>query len=195
MVRRYPSQTGDERAVTPVVAVVLLVALVVVLAASVTAATVGYASDLRGPAPTVAQSSGEFERYATGGGRYTDQIVRVTHLAGDPLRVADLELVVDASDACGKSGRLVNLPATGDDLRPTDEYVRGDDVFDNAYDAVEGPIGTGDVDDDGTWSAGETAQFRLATSECPLDAGERFTVRLVHTPTGAVLVEESMTAS
>lgn len=177
---------------TPVVGVVLLVGLVLVLATAVSAATVAAAGDLTDPAPTVAQASGEYDRYGAGGGRYTEQVIRVTHVAGDTLSVANLELAVDASDACGKTGRLVNLPVAGDDPRPTSEYVRGEDIFDNAANAVEGPIGTGDVDDDGEWSAGETAQFRLSTSECPLEPGEHITVRVVHTPTNAVVVTQSI---
>jgi len=163
---------------------------VLLLAASISVTAVGYAGGLTEPAPAVSQTSGEYDHYATGGGRYTEQVIRVTHVAGDTLTVASLELVVDASAACGKTGRLVNLPIAGDDPRPTNRYVRGDDVFDNAANAVEGPIGTGDVDDDGEWSAGETAQFRLSTSECHLESGDEIAVRLVHTPTDAILVDQ-----
>jgi FlaG/FlaF family flagellin (archaellin) len=184
--------TDADRAVTPVVGVALLVGLVLLLATAVSAATVAVAGDLTDPAPTVSQTSGEYDRYASGGGRYTEQVIRVTHVAGDTLTVSNLELAVDASDACGKAGRLVNLPAAGDDPRPTSEYVRGEDIFDNAANSVEGPIGTGDVDDDGEWSAGETAQFRLSTSECPLEPGDSITVRVVHTPTDAVVVTQQI---
>jgi len=186
--------SATERALSPVVGVVLLVGLTLLLAATVSATALGFADDLTGAAPTVAQSSGTYERYASGGGRYTEQVVRVTHEGGDTLTVADIALVVDASDACGKTGRLVNLPAEGDDPRPTSEYVRGDDVFDNAANSVEGPIGTGDVDDDGEWSAGETAQFRLATRACRVDAGDALVVRIVHTPTDAVVVDQPIRA-
>jgi len=176
------------------VGTVLLVGLALLLAAAVSATALGFADELTGVAPTVAQSSGTYERYASGGGRYDEQVVRVTHEAGDTLTVRDIEIAVDASDACGKTGRLVNLPASGDDPRPTGEYVRGDDVFDNAANSVEGPIGTGDVDDDGEWSAGETVQFRLSTRECPLDTGDRFTVRVVHIPTDSVVIDQPVRA-
>jgi len=189
-----PPSTSD-RALSPVVGVVLLVGLTLLLAATVSVTALSYGDELTEPAPTVAQSSGTYDRYAAGGGRYDEQVVRITHEGGDTLTVADFELVVDASDACGKTGRLVNLPAEGDDPRPTSEYVRGDDVFDNAADSVEGPIGTGDVDDDGEWSAGETAQFRLATRACSVGRGETFTVRVVHTPTDTVVVTHRLNGS
>jgi len=179
-----------ERALSPVVGAVLLVGLTLLLAATLSATALGLTDELTGPAPVVSQSSGTYERYASGGGRYTEQVVRITHEGGDTLTVADLELVVDASDACGQTGRLVNLPADGDDPRPTSRYVRGDDIFDNSADSVEGPIGTGDVDDDGEWSAGETAQFRLATRSCRVEPGDTVVVRIVHTPTGATVVDQ-----
>ncbi|WP_324663865.1 type IV pilin [Haloarcula sediminis] len=184
----------DDRAVSPVVGSAVLVALALVLAATASATALGFADGLAAPAPTVAQSSGTYDRYAVGGGRYTGQVVRVTHEGGDTLTVADIELVVDASGACGQTGRLVNLPAEGDDPRPASRYVRGDDIFDNSANSVEGPIGTGDVDDDGEWSAGETAQFRLATRACRVDSGDRLVVRIVHAPTDTVVVDQRITA-
>lgn len=184
----------DDRAVSPVAGSVVLVGLALLLAATASATALGFADGLAPPAPTVAQSSGTYDRYAVGGGRYDEQVVRVTHEGGDTLTVADIEIVVDASDACGQTGRLVNLPAEGDDPRPTSEYVRGDDIFDNSANSVEGPIGTGDVDDDGEWSAGETAQFRLATRACRLDSGDRLVVRIVHTPTDTTVVDQRITA-
>jgi len=176
-----------DRATTPVVAVALLAGITLLLAATVSATALGFTDQLTGAAPIVSQSSGTYDRYAAGGGRYDEQVVRITHEGGDTLTVSNLEIAVDASGACGKSGRLVNLPAEGDDPRPASRYVRGDDIFDNSANAVEGPIGT---DDDGEWTAGETAQFRLATSECRLDRGDSITVRVVHTPTNAVVISE-----
>ena len=187
---QLPPRWPTDRALSPAVGVVLLVGLAVVLAATASATALGFADELTGTAPTVAQSSGAYERYAAGGGRYTEQVIRITHEGGDTLTVADLELVVDASDACGKTGRLVNLPAEGDDPRPASEYVRGDDIFDNSANSVEGPIGTGD----GEWSAGETAQFRLAKRACSVDESDRLVVRIVHTPTGAVVVDQPIRA-
>lgn len=183
-----------DRALSPVVGVVVLVGLTLVLAVTVSATAMGFTDELTGPAPTVAQSSGTYDRYAAGGGRYDEQVVRITHEGGDTLTVANLELVVDASDACGQTGRLVNLPAEGDDPRPTSRYVGGDDIFDNSANSVEGPIGTGDVDDDGEWSAGETAQFRLATRACRVDSGDTLVVRIVHTPTGTTVVDQPIRA-
>jgi FlaG/FlaF family flagellin (archaellin) len=179
-----------SRASATVIGTVLLVAVVVVLSATAATYILGASGDTPRPAPTVAQSSGEFVPQAGDSGG----VVRITHLGGDTLTVSALEIVVDAQASCGKVGRLVNLPAPGGDPRPTSEFVRGDDIFDNSYNSVSGPIGEDGVSVDGEWSSGETATFRLASTECSLASGETITVRVVHTPTNTVIIRESLTA-
>lgn len=181
----------SSRAVSSVLSTVLLVAVVVVLAATVSVFVLDIGDGVESEAPVVSQSSGELRADAAGS---DDQTVRLTHQVGDTLRVRNLEIAVDAERACGKSGRLVNLPAPGGDPQPTSTYVRGDDLFDNSANSVTGPIGEDGVTVDGTWSAGETATFRIANGACSLSPGERITVRVVHTPSGAVLIEQVLTA-
>ena len=93
--------------------------------------------------------------------------------------------------AAGKTGRLVNLPAPGGDPVPESEYVRGDDLFDNSYNSVGGPIGEAG----GQWGPGATASFRIAGTPCQVDAGETITVRVVHTPTESVVIREILSVS
>ena len=185
--------TDDSaRGVTSVVSTVLLVAVVVVVAATLSVFVLDFGDDVETAAPVVSQSSGELRADITGD---DDQIVRLTHQAGDTLRVADLQIAVDARTACGKAGRLVNLPAPGGDPQPTATYVEGDDIFDNSANSVSGPIGEDGRPVDGTWSAGETATFRIANGACSLDPGDPVTVRVVHTPSEAILIEKRLTAS
>jgi FlaG/FlaF family flagellin (archaellin) len=165
-----------------------MVAVVVVLAAVVGTVALDLQSEMDETAPAVAQSSGELVADVDGS---DDQTVRLTHLGGDELVASELEIVVDARAACGKSGRLVNLPAGGGDPQPTEEYVRGDDLFDNSANSVGGPIGRAG----GTWMAGETTSFRIANSECSLSAGDAITVSVVHTPSDSVVIEQRLTAS
>ncbi|SEN47660.1 flagellin (archaellin), FlaG/FlaF family [Halorientalis persicus] len=177
----------SSRAVTPVVSNVLLVATVVVLAATISVLALGFTEETTETGPVVGESSGNL---VTQEG-YDGGIVRLNHIAGDTLTVSNLEIVVDAQDACDKTGRLVNLPASGGDPVPTSKFVRGDDVFDNSYNSVGGPIGEAR----GEWEAGETATFRLAKSECQLDNGDEIIVRVVHTPTNSVVIKETLTAT
>ncbi|QGN07661.1 type IV pilin [Halorhabdus sp. CBA1104] len=177
----------SSRAATPVVGNILLVAIVVVLAATAATFALGVAEDGTQPGPIVGQSSGELLiQDGYDGGK-----VNITHVAGDTLSASDLEIAVDAQAACGKSGRLVNLPADGGDPQPESEYVRGEDIFDNSANAVGGPIGEAG----GQWTAGETATFRIAGTPCQLNSGETITVRVVHTPTNAVVIEQTLSAT
>lgn len=164
-----------------------MVAVVVTLAATISMFALGFADDVNQSAPIVGQSSGELVPQD----RDTGGTVKITHIAGDTLSASNLEIAVNARDACGKSGRLVNLPASGGDPVPTSEYVHGDDIFDNSYNSVGGPIGVAG----GQWQAGETAIFRLASSECELNSGESITVRVVHTPTNSVVINQILTAT
>ncbi|RSD35904.1 MAG: hypothetical protein CI952_658, partial [Methanohalophilus sp.] len=92
-------------------------------------------------------------------------------------------------------GTLHNFPIEGDDPNPTSEYVSGDDVFDNSHNSIEGSIGTGDVDDDGMWSTGEYVMFRIPSTEVYLNSGDAVYVKIIHTPTNTVIIEETLTAS
>lgn len=175
-----------SRAVSPVIGNILIISIVVILAATVSVFALGFIDEVNEPGPIVGQSSGELvAQDGDDGGK-----VNITHIAGDTLSVSNLEIAVNAQDACGKSSRLLNLPASGGDARPTDEFVRGDDVFDNSFNSVGGPIGEAG----GQWQAGETATFRLASSECELNSGEIITVRVAHTPTNSVVIKQTLSS-
>jgi FlaG/FlaF family flagellin (archaellin) len=161
-----------------------MVAVVVVLASTVSVFAFGFTGDVNQPAPIVAQSSGELVYDRPGS---NDQIVRLTHVAGDGLDVSELEIAVDATEACGKHSRMVNLPTNT--LGPAN--YNGDDIFD--YFSPDG--GQLDTSADGTWSAGETATFRLANTECELNDGDTVVIRVVHTPTNSVIIKETLTAT
>ena len=182
-------QRVSARGVTSTVAVVLLVAVTVIVAATVSATVLGLGSELREPGPTVGESSG---RLVADAGGSSDQIVRLTHEAGDPVPVGEIEVVVRIP-VCDAEGRLVNLPAEGGDL--DDKYDEGDDVFDNSANSVSGPIGEDGRTVDGEWTAGETAEFRIAKGECDIGAGDTVVVRVVHEPSGSVVMKQRLTAS
>lgn len=184
---------STNRGVSSSVAVVLLVAVTVLVAATVAATAFGFGADLRQPGPVVAESSGRLVADVTGGpAGGSDQTVAITHEAGDTLDVSEIEIAVRA---CGMQGRLVNLPAQGGDPNPTGEYVEGDDLFDNSFNSVTGPIGEDGTTVDGRWTAGETATFRIANGACSLAPGDRATARVVHEPTGTVVIDETLTAT
>jgi flagellin-like protein len=179
----------DENGVSPVVGILLMIAITIVLGASLAFFAIGF--EMQEPAPFVAHSSGELVRDVYGS---VDQRVYLYHEGGESIDVSNIEFVV-SFEKNDMQGRLLNFPIEGDDPNPTSEYVRGDDVFDNSDNSVEGSIGTGDVDDDGVWSAGEYVMFRITNSAVSLNSGDVVYVKVIYIPTNTVVIEETLTAS
>lgn len=166
-----------------------MVAIVVILAATISVFTLGFIDEADQPGPIVGQSSGELVPQSGS----DDGIVRIIHVAGDTVRVSDMEVVVDASDACGKRGRLVDLPVPsgGNDIDQSN--IEGDDIFDQrayGFDAVPGP----NAIHRSKYTAGEQIAFRITGGPCSITPGDEVTVLVVHTPTNSIVIEETLTA-
>lgn len=177
------SPPTSDRAATPVVGVVLLVGLTVLLA-SVAAATVGFESARREPAPQVRLDA---ELSATDGWP-EGQRLRLVHEGGDTLAVADLAVVV-AFERTGARARLSGFPTR----RLVGEHVRGADLFDRTYAGVDGELDAAHTDE--RWTAGEAASVRIAQNELDVRSGDRAAVRVIHRPSGAQLVRVEVRAS
>lgn len=173
---------GRERAVTPVIGVILTVAIVVVLAAVVGTSVLAYSGYLEDPAPRIGESTAKLVPNVAGG---DDQIVQMTHVAGDEVEVTDLDVVVDATEACGETVRLLDPTTTNVD--PDD--IEGTNILSD-YE-LAGVFGTGSNE---VWSPGTNAELRLASSECDISSGETVVVRVVHTPSKTVIIDETLTA-
>lgn len=168
--------SGQSRALPAV----MMAAITIALGSGVSAYMLGLTSGLDEEAPTIGQTSGALE--AVDGGYQ----VRILHVAGDVVTVSGLEVIVDATDACGKRARLVGLPT--DRIGPDD--VEGASIFSPAG-LEAGALGTGG---DGEWSAGERLQFGIDGDRCEIEPGESVTVRVVHVPSDAVLVRADIPA-
>lgn len=178
----------DGRGVSSVIGTILLVAVVVLLAVTVTIFALGFTERTTEVGPTIGESTGTLESNGAGS---DNGFVRITHLAGDTVSVSDLEIAVDATAACGKRGRLVELPAdTRTGIDPSN--VEGDNLFDGSPPQFVG--GTNALHESAL-SAGETLQFRIPNSKCSVAEGEEVVVSLVHVPTNTVLVEETVRAT
>ena len=178
----------DDRAVSPVIATILMVAVLVVLSATASTVFLGVGSELRDPAPTIAQSSGTLvAQEGTDGG-----IVTITHVAGDTVPVSELAV---ASDACGERERLVNLPEdpSNNAGRFADTNVASGDISESIVSGgFEADLRALDSRTDNDFSAGSALQFRLTGGACPLDPGDRVIVRVVHAPSNSVLVTKTL---
>lgn len=186
-----------RRAVSPVLSTVLMVAVVVVLGATISVFAFTFLDSVDDPAPNIAQTSGAFvPQDGDDGG-----IVQITHEAGDSVRVSDIEIAVRAACAGGtKQGRIVNLPAgSGNDIDESDGQIEGDNIFDErSLTTISNKVSG--VDDGGAllhneaYDAGETILFRIPSGDCTLESGSEVSVRVVHTPSEAVIIEQELTA-
>lgn len=181
---RAEAATRDpDRAVSPVVGVVLLVALTALLS-SVALATVGFD---RARLQSTPQAHLSAELSATDG--WPDgQRLRLVHEAGDTLAVADLAVVVEF-DAVDAQTRVREFPTR----RLTGDHVRGPTLFDRTYAGVDGELDAAHTD--GQWESGETASLRVAQRAYDVRPDDRAVVRVVHRPTGAGIAEIEVVAS
>lgn len=175
-----------ERGVSSVIAVVLLVAITIIVATTISAFALGLVGELEDPPPYIAESSGEFEP--------GNQTVQLTNIAGDSVDIEELEIIVRATGpSLDAEARLVNLPSTSSRL--LNENIEGnDDLIDQSFGSAELIV------DDGVkaWSAGRTIEFQInvggADFRDPPKHGnpdaEELEIVVIHTPSGTTLVEE-----
>ena len=183
----------DSRAVAPVIGVLVLVATTVVASALVAVVALGPGGVTAGGDRSAASTSpSRFTVTAEGGSQH----VTVRYLAGPPLAVSSLEVVVEAD---GRSGRLVDLPAGrgercfGD---PDDvlgrENVANETIFSRACGDASGAITA--KESDGVWEPGETATVTVKVADSggvTLDPGD--TVRVAVVDASAVVGEATAT--
>lgn len=187
----------QNRAVTPVISTILMIAIVVGLAATISVFVLDFTEDLDDPAPNVGQSTGSFlAQDGNGGG-----IVKLTYVAGDPVKISDLEISVRAECKVGtRQGRIVNLPAGSyNAIRQSDGQIEGDEIFDESSlniidNQVEGIDNGGALLQGGEYTAGDTIIFRIAKSDCELTQGSEMSVRVIHNPSQSVIIDKDLIA-
>ncbi len=182
----------QDRAVTPVIAIILMVAVLFVLAAAISVSFFGVAEDINEPAPNVADTKGEFE--IEGDWRGT-QIVQITHVAGDNIAVGQVEIAVQASGPdVDSEARLVNLPAESTTF-DSENLEDSDNLID------DGNVNRNNIiidDDSNVWAAGDTITFRINTGEADFRDGEdpeadKLEVTIIHTESNTILSENTFT--
>jgi len=173
-----------------------MVAIVVILAATISVFALGFTDEANQPGPVVGQSSGEF---VGDNGGSNNQIIRITHIAGDSISVSNMEVVVSA---CGETARVVNLPA--ERRTPTSvPFDKGINFEGNRELLSEGQFFGGQFWDAGvlhedtsnTFNSGKSFELRITTGECEVDSGDEVQVQVVHTPTNSVVIKETLTAT
>lgn len=177
----------DEKAMSPVVGIMLMIAITIVL--GVILIFFATAFEMQEPAPFVVHSSGELVRDVDGA---DDQKIYLYHEGGDPIKVSDIEIVVDATKCCGMKDRIVNLPARDSNMNPKlgeQNIAEDSDLISKTTNYCGGAIAKE------YFSVGEKLWFRINNGQCSLEKGDQITVKIIHTPTNTIVIEETLTAS
>lgn len=165
------------------IAEVLLVGVVVVIGLVLITLTLGLVEDVDSPAPVVSQTSGVVAPTADG------QTIEITHVAGDTVRLSNVEIDVDATAACGERARIVGLPLD-EELYVHPDNVTGAAILSTA-DRSQADYDPGALLDE-RFAAGETIGLRLADA-CSLDPGDEVTITVVHRPRAAIVSRTTVT--
>ena len=187
----------SNRAVSPVVANILIVAIVVILAATISVFALGFVSEQNQPGPVIGESNGALVGDEAGA---DDQIIRVTHVAGDTVDVSEMEIVVRA---CERTTRVVNLPAPTARTASSPTYFPFDGGnFEGDEDLLtEGTVGQSwsagviHEDTDNTFSSGRSFRLRINNGACSLNTGDQVRIQVIHTPTNTVMIRKQLTAT
>jgi flagellin-like protein len=185
-----------DKGVSSAIATVLMVAIVVVLAAAISASFFDVAEDLREPAPNVADTTGKF----VAGSSPDKQIVQITHESGDNVAVAEIEIIVRASGSGADlptEARLVDLPAEG-------QFMTNN--IDGNSGLIDSRSSTANIiedDSSNVWAAGDTIRFRIGVGSADFrdpppsyntdKKSDVLEVIIVHTPSNSILAEHTFT--
>lgn len=189
---------GTERGVSPAIAVLLMAAVAIILAASIGAFVLGFGEETREPAPNVAETTGEFAVAPPDKDAGGNQTVRITHVAGESVDVEDIEIAVTAiGPSLDTEARLVDLPAEGGSIDK--KNLEGNASL------IDKSSGSSRVivnDDSNLWTAGDTIEFRINTGDDddgadfrPDGGADELEVSIVHTPSNAIVFEDTFTPS
>ncbi|CAI50770.1 pilin PilA [Natronomonas pharaonis DSM 2160] len=136
------TETDDRRAVSPVIGVILMVAITVILAAVIGTFVLGLGDQVQETAPN-AQISGE-QITLDEGDLDDEEAVRITHESGDAINPNEIEITVD-----GQTAASVEPDSDVDEADTSDDgptiWTGGDRI--SAGDRVQ-IVGTYDVDGD-----------------------------------------------
>ena len=149
----------DEEAVSPVIGVILMVAITVILAAVIAAFVFGMGGNLNEAPPTVSIT-------ATSNAATSDVDIIIEHSGGDPLKGSEWKLSVVAAG---------NVPAYAFSLA-ADDFTVGNQLL----------ITTGETTDD-TDSGFNNATF--AGAGTAFELGDKYDVKMVHLPSNSMVLD------
>jgi len=186
MIQKLKSALGDNRAVSPVIGVILMVAITVILAAVIGTFVLGLGDSLE-QAPQAqlnAQDGGDtspIAKFPSSGDAYTNDSVVITHNGGDELTSGDYSIVVTTPN--GENYDLVNASTTAATITDV-EVVSGSGEGDLSVDSAPNDFGVGD-------SVAITVEGQDTDGGEVAYAGE-WEVQIIHIPSESILLDETI---
>lgn len=162
----------QERAVSPVIGVILMVAITVILAAVIGVFVLGLGEELGDPAPSNSINiEGPVDIDTGGAGEGLEDIV-ISHEGGDSVEYGDVEVMFRDHE--------------GDSLVVDEERISFSDAVDAETDTFSsGDSHSVDLDED-------IEQETDASDKLTADEGEYVEVTLVHTPSDTIIASEEV---
>lgn len=139
---KQPVGVGSERGVSPVIGVVLLVAVVVILAATVGVYVLQFTDERQGDAPRIGINA-EYNSQNSPNGEYINLSIK----SGETVETENLQLAI--RDAVDSSGGSVDIDRSADPLgtQAGTELVAGDEISVGANQVTPTPSGHLDLSD------------------------------------------------
>lgn len=125
------------------------------------------------------------------GGTITDDaIFNIVHEGGDNIKAENMQVWVDATGACGKTAKIINLPADKNLIGPrlADSNVPSGDIASSIISGGSSssqPWSFGVIHTDsseyntGLYEDGEKIGFSVAETDCSMSAGDKVNVSVV----------------
>jgi len=158
----------SDRAVSPVIGVILMVAITVILAAVIGTFVLGIGDQLADATPQASYDIDDADA--------TNDQIELTKTGGQDLAFSDLRVVVDVEDKSAEFDLANVANADGDNWRTADTAV------------IDTSSGT-----DTTFTVRNSDTISVA-SAITLEAGDEVTITIIHKPSGGAVSEPSSTA-
>jgi len=176
MISKLKAVLDDDRGVSPVIGVILMVAITVILAAVIGTFVLGLGDSLE-QAPqsqlSVEDASGSYSDDSTG------DVFEISHTGGDEINMGDIRVVVDGPSSV--SSFETGAWAQGDSGRTSPGDLTLQDSSGSA------------VSDSTSFSVGDTLTiFDTSLGSADLTTGD-YDVQIIHKPSESILVDTTVT--
>ena len=171
---------GDNRGVSPVIGVILMVAITVILAAVIGAFVLNLGGDLQQtPQAQIGaeDASGDVASVDTTG---WDNVLSINHNGGDEIASDDYEVLVQFP---GTSGYNTLLDSGG--ISNQTDTSGTNDVN----------VGLNNGNDPGALSVGDTIYIQAQAASNSEDMSGEWGVRIIHTPSDSILIDQTVSVN